>query len=427
MRPLIWLVSALVLSAPPRADAQPTALRAARMIDVVSGRVIPNPTVVVDGDRIVSLDGPAPAGATVIDLGDVTLLPGFIDAHVHLGLDDGFSPQFRTAVFTDSTADATLRVVRNARTTLLAGFTTVRDLGQIHPAPDLIAVSVGEAGERGWVEAPAILACGHILSITGGHGDPAMFVGAAEGVLELDPRRGVVDGVDQVVTAVRYQIKHGAKVIKMTATAGVMSLEGPIGAQQFTEAEIRAAVEEASRHGVPVAAHAHGIEGIKASIRAGVASIEHGSYLDDEAMTMMKSRGTWLVPTSGLKNELPVDKLPPLVRAKAETVFPVMTKSLRNAIAAGVKIALGTDAPLIPHGQNAKEFSALVAGGMTPLDALRAGTVRAAELLGVPDRGAITPKLRADIIAVKGNPLEDIAATQAVVFVMKAGKIYRRP
>jgi imidazolonepropionase-like amidohydrolase len=425
MRLAPWLACTLLLL-PVAANAQPTALRAARMLDVTSGRVVANATVVVDGDRIVSVGGPIPAGATVVDLGDVTLLPGFIDAHVHLGLDDG-GVQSRSTILTDSTADATLRAARNARITLLSGFTTVRDLAQVHPSLDLIEVAVGEAAERGWLEGPTIVACGHALSITGGHIDPAMFIGAAEGVLELDPRRGVADGVDQVVAATRYQIKHGAKVIKISATAGVMSLEASVGAQQFTEAEMRAIVEEASRHGIPVAAHAHGTEGIKAAIRAGVTSIEHGSFLDDEAIAMMKARGTWLVPTSGLKKELPLDKLPPIVRAKAERVFPVMEKSLHAAVVGGVKIALGTDAPLIPHGQNAKEFSALVAGGMTPLDALRAGTVRAAELLGVPDRGAIAPTLRADIVAVKGNPLENVAATEAVVFVMKAGKVHRRP
>jgi imidazolonepropionase-like amidohydrolase len=398
------------------------------MVDVVSGQIVANPTIVVVGDRIVSIDAAVPAGATVVDLGDVTLLPGFIDAHVHLDLDDGVSPQVRTAMFTQNTAEATLRQVRNARITLNAGFTTVRDMAQLHPSLDLISVAVSDAGERATIDVPTIVACGHALSITGGHIDPAMFSGAAEGILELDTRRGIADGLDQVVAATRYQIKHGARVIKIAATAGVMSLEGPVGAQQYSEAEIRAAVEEAGRHDIPVAAHAHGTAGIKAAIRAGVASIEHGSYLDDEAIAMMKARGTYLVPTIGLSRILPLDKLPPVVRAKAEGVLPVMQANLRRAAAAGVKLALGTDAPLVPHGDNAKEFSALVElGGLAPIDALRAGTIQAAALLRLSDRGRIAAGLRADIVAVVGDPLQRIAATEAVVFVMKAGKIVRRP
>jgi imidazolonepropionase-like amidohydrolase len=412
----------------PSASAQRIVLRAARMLDVVTARMVPNPVIVVDGDRITSIEATAPAGTTVVDLGDVTLLPGFIDAHVHLDLDDGVSPQVRTAMFTQNTAEATLRQVRNARTTLHAGFTTVRDMAQIHPSLDLISVAVSDAGERGVIDAPTIVACGHALSITGGHIDPAMFAGAAEGVLELDTRRGIADGVDQVVAAARYQIKHGARVIKISATAGVMSLETLVGAQQYTEAEIRAAVEEAGRHDIPVAAHAHGTEGIKAALRAGVASIEHGSFLDDEAIGLMKARGTYLVPTIGLSRILPLDKLPPPVRAKAESVLPKMQANLRRAAAARVKLALGTDAPLVPHGDNAKEFSALVElGGMAPIDALRAGTVDAAALLRLPDRGRLAAGLRADIVAVAGNPLERIAATEDVVFVMKAGKVVRRP
>jgi imidazolonepropionase-like amidohydrolase len=412
---------------PGPALAQPVVLRAARMVDVESGRIVPNPTVVIDGARIVSVGGTPPPGAMVIDLHDATLLPGFIDAHVHLGVGEVDNPASRFWPLTENTATATLRVAHAARLTLLGGFTTVRDLAQLHPSLDLVAVAVSNAADKGWVDAPHIVAAGHALSMTGGHIDPSMFVGSAEGVFELDPRRGVADGVDEVVSAARYQIKYGARVIKIAATAGVLSLEGPVGAQQYSEEEMKAVVQEAARHGVPVAAHAHGLEGIKAAVRAGVTSIEHGSFLDDDAIRMMKERGTYLVPTIALAKTLPLDKLPAQVRAKAESVLPELDKSARRAIAGGVKIALGTDAPLVPHGQNAKEFSALVAHGMTPMQAIRAGTADAADLLRVPDRGRIKPGLLADIVAVAGDPLADIGATEAVVFVMKAGRIYKRP
>jgi imidazolonepropionase-like amidohydrolase len=203
-------------------------------------------------------------------------------------------------------------------------------------------------------------------------------------------------------------------------------MEGPVGAQQYTYEELKAMVDEAARHGIRVAAHAHGTEGIKAAVRAGVASIEHGSILDDEAIAMMKERGTWLVPTSYLADRIPLDVLPPLVRRKAETVLPLMRESLRRAIAADVKIALGTDAAVYPHGENAHEFAVYVKLGMTPLAALRAGTLNAADLLDRPDRGVIAEGKLADLVAVPGNPLEDITATERVLFVMLGGRVVKQ-
>jgi imidazolonepropionase-like amidohydrolase len=221
------------------------------------------------------------------------------------------------------------------------------------------------------------------------------------------------------------QIKHGAKVIKISATAGVMSMGRRWARSKFSDAEMRAIVEEANRHGTPVAAHAHGTDGIKAAVRAGVASIEHGSLLDDEAISLMKERGTFLVPTTGLTDLMTLAQLPPPVRAKAEEVLPRARDGVSRAIRAGVRIALGTDAPLIPH-ENAKEFAALVARGMTPIEAIRAGTVNAAELLRVPDRGRIAPGLLADLVAVSGNPLENIRVLEDVRFVMKGGQVYKQ-
>jgi len=260
------------------------------------------------------------------------------------------------------------------------------------------------------------------LGITGGHCD---VTGFAPGILEQGPQDGVADGPWEVVEAVRYQIKHGAQVIKTCATAGVLSMEGPVGAQQYTEEELKAMVDEAARHGIKVAAHAHGIEGIKAAIRAGVATIEHGSYLDDEAMAMMKQRGTVFVPTSYLADRIPLAALPPLVRAKAESVLPTMRETLRKAIAAGVKIAFGTDAGVYPHGENAGEFAVYVKSGMSPLEALRTATTGAAEALGKTDRGTIAAGRLADLIAVPGDPLQDITATQHVNWVMLGGKVLK--
>src|SRR5438034_288224 len=419
-------ITVLLLAATNSAPAQSVVVRADRMLDVTTGRIMAHATVLVDRGRITAVNpASVPQGAKVIDLGDMTLMPGFIDAHVHLLMDDAGT--YRMQLVTDNASHAALRGANNARTTLLAGFTTVRDLAQVNPALDLITVSLADASEREWIDAPHIVACGHALSPTGGHIDPAMHLGAAEGVMDLGPDYGIADGVDQVVHAVRYQIKHGAKVIKIGATAGVMSLEASVGAQQYSDAEMKAIVDEANMHGIPVAAHAHGTEGIKAAIRAGVAAIEHGPLLADEAIRMMKERGTYLVPTTGLSDLIAMDQLPPPVRAKAQDVLPKARASVSRAIQAGIKIALGTDAPLVPHGQNAKEFTALVARGMTPIDAIRAGTMNAAELLRVLDRGRIAEGLLADLVAVRGNPLENIRTLEDVRFVMKSGKVYKQP
>jgi imidazolonepropionase-like amidohydrolase len=262
----------------------------------------------------------------------------------------------------------------------------------------------------------------HAIGITGGHCDDT---GWAPGVNELDYRHGVADGVDEVVKAVRYQIKHGAKVIKVCATAGVLSFDATLGAQQLSEAELQAIVQEANRHGLKVAAHAHGTEGIKAAVRAGVASIEHGSMIDDEAADLMKRQGTYLVPTAYLLSTFKYESLPPSIAAKAKEVVPLAQASHRRAIRAGVKIAFGTDAAVYPHGDNAREFAVYVGYGMRPADAIRTATVNAADLLGVSDRGVIAPGKLADLIAVRGNPLEDVRVLEQVPWVMKGGEVVK--
>lgn len=401
---------------PLSAQEEAVVVRAQRMFDAEAGEIVRDAQVVVRDGVIQQVGGSAPSGARVIDLGDVTLLPGFIDAHTHLAYDIG--GDWVTRPVRNTAADAALRGARNASRTIDAGFTTVRDVG----SRGFTDVSLMHAVEDGLIEGPRIIPAGHSLSITGGHCDQT---GWAPGVLETGPKDGVADGSDEVLKAVRYQIKHGAKVIKICATAGVLSFEGPVGAQQFTEEEMRTAVEEAERHGLRVAAHAHGTEGIMAAVRAGVASIEHGSILTDEAIALMKERGTWLVPTTYLADVIDLDALPPPIRAKAEFVLPRAKESLRRAIAADVKIAFGTDAAVYPHGQNAREFAALVERGMSPVEALRSATVHAAELLGVDDRGVIEEGRLADLVAVAGNPLERIEATEDVRFVMIGGQVLR--
>ena len=413
---VVHSTSALLAVRP--AGAQTVVVRAARMFDPVAGAVTGPAVVVVEGDRIREVNPTAaPPGAEVLDLGDVTLLPGLIDTHTHLTTD--IEGDWITRDVRETAADAALRGARNARSTLLAGFTTVRDVG----ATGFADVSLMKAIDQGLVDGPRILPAGHALGITGGHCD---VTGYAPGVRELGFQAGVADGVDEVVKAVRYQIKHGAKVIKICATAGVLSFEGPVGAQQFTEDEMRAIVEEAARHGIRVAAHAHGTEGIMAAVRAGVASIDHGSILTDEAIELMKQRGTYLVPTTYLADAIDMDALPPPIRAKAEGIIPLAKESLRRAIAAGVPIAFGTDAAVMPHGQNAREFAAMVDLGMSPVEALRTATIRAADLLGVDDRGRIEAGLLADLVAVRGDPLEDIHTMEDPVFVMKGGRIYKQ-
>ena len=415
MRTRLLLAAGLAF-APPVAlaqDAQPIVLRAARMLDVTGGRMLTNAVVVVQGDKIAAVN-PAtlPSGHRTIDLGDVTLLPGFIDMHTHL------ASEISAASFTDAVrlveSDYAFSAVGFALKTVQAGFTTVRDYGGD------VTVALGKAVARGTITGPRVVPSRNALGVTGGHCD---VTGFAPGVLEQTPKDGVADGPWEVVQAVRYQIKHGAEVIKTCATAGVLSLEGPVGAQQYSDEELKAMVDEAARHGVKVAAHAHGADGIKAAVRAGVASIEHGSTLDEEAIALMIEHGTYLVPTTYLVDRINLAVLPPLVRAKAETILPIARESLKRAIAAGVKIAFGTDAGVFPHGENAREFAVYVKQGMSPLEALRSATLHAADLLGKKDRGVIEAARLADLVAVPGDPLRDITATERVSWVMLGGKV----
>ena len=404
--------------------AEPVLLDAYGYIDLASGELIKPAKILIEDGVIRSINGSQlPPDVIVVPLDNKILLPGLMDMHVHLDLD--FEAANFGIVVTESSSEAALRGAKNAERTLMAGFTTVRNVGQVHPSLDLIDAALARASENGWIKAPRIIPAGHMITILGGHGDLSMAEGLSEGMLELSPEYGVVSGVDDAIWATRFQIKHGAKVIKIHATAGVMSLEDSVGAQQLSDEEMRAIIEEARRHEIPVAAHAHGTDGIKAAIRAGVTSIEHGSILDDEAIRMMKKNNVFLVPTNGLMDLIDFEKLDPRKRAKAEYVDPLADRSLAAAIEAGVNVALGTDAPLIPHGMNAYEIVKMTERGMSPLEALRSATTVSAELIGIENLGQIREGWHADIVGVDANPLEDITVIQSVTFVMKAGQIVK--
>ena len=412
-------------------------LKAARVLDVQTGELRENGRVTVDGDRIVSgpdggsgsgSDGGSDSGSgegEVLDLGDVTLLPGLMDMEVNLLM----GGRGETAVLSPVQDDPPLRMMRavgNARRTLRAGFTTVRNLGLfVKTGGYLLDVALGKAIDAGWIEGPRVVPAGHAITPTGGHLDPTMFAAFAPGIMQLSVEEGIANGVDEVRKAVRYQIKHGAQLIKVCASGGVMSHTGTAGALHYSDEELRAIVDEAHRRGLKVAAHTHGADAVRAAVEAGIDCIEHGFLLDDEAIKLMAERGTFLVPTTYLIEGMDMSKAAPALQAKAAEIFPQARTVVSRAVAAGVKIAVGTDAPAIPHGRNAQELITLVDRGMTPLHVLQAATVNAAELLGVDNRGRIAEGLLADLIAVPGNPLEDISVLADVRFVMKGGTVFR--
>ncbi|AZG45787.1 metal-dependent hydrolase family protein [Gordonia insulae] len=397
-------------------------LKAAGLVDVDTGELITPGIIRVDGDRIVGIGG-EPEGE-VIDLGDQILLPGLMDMEVNLLMGGrGERPVYSTVQ--DDPPTRMLRAVGNARRTLRAGFTTVRNLGLfVKTGGYLLDVALGRAIDAGWIDGPRIVPAGHAITPTGGHLDPTMFAAFAPNIMELTLEEGIANGVDEVRKAVRYQIKHGAQLIKVCVSGGVMSLTGEPGAQHYSFDELCAIVDEAHRRGLRVASHTHGAEAVKQAVQAGIDCIEHGFLMDDEAIEMLVANKTFLVPTTRLADAMDVSKSPPELQAKAAEMFPKARISVKKAYDAGVKIAVGTDAPAIPHGKNADELVALVERGMSEAAVLRAATATAAELINVDDRGRLAEGLIADIIAVPGNPLSDITVTQDVRFVMKGGKVF---
>lgn len=424
-------LAAALLSLLPMASAfaaEPTALQCGQLFDARSGKLVENRTVVVRDGKVADVlagrvDVP---GARSIDLSGHTCTPGWTDLHVHLGSES--SPKSYEEEFRLDDTDFAFRSVGYAKKTLLAGFTSVRDLG------GEVTLHLRNAINQGLVEGPRIWAAGTSIATTGGHADPTNGYNAALSHLigPPGPTEGVVNSVDEARQAVRQRYKDGSDVIKITATGGVLSYAKSADAPQFTVDEIKAVVETARDYGYRVAAHAHGTEGMKRAVLGGVTSIEHGTYMSDEVMSLMKQKGTWYVPTI-YAGRFVADKaktdgyFPEIIRPKAARVGAQIQDTAGKAYRNGVKIGFGTDMGVGPHGDNAREFIYMVEAGMPAAFALQAATINAAQVLGVDDQGVVEAGKRADIVAVPGNPLEDIKTVLNVDFVMKDGAIYKQP
>ena len=422
------LLAVLVATATsPALGAEPLALHCGKLFDARSGQMRGPHTLLVEDGRIrqVASGGNADiAGAQAIDLSDKVCLPGWTDLHVHMTSQSG--PQSYSEGFRLDPVDYAYRSVGYAEKTLLAGFTSVRDLG------GEVAPHLRDAIEQGTVKGPRIFAAGKSIATTGGHADPTN--GWNDQLSHLAGAPGPVDGVinspEQARQAVRQRYKDGSDVIKITVTGGVLSYARSGDAPQFQPDEVKAIVETARDYGFRVAAHAHGAEGMKRAINGGVTSIEHGTYMDDEVIKLMKQHGTWYVPTiyAGrfVSDKARIDGyFPPVVQPKAERIGALIQDTAGRAYRNGVKIAFGTDMGVGPHGDNAREFIYMVEAGIPAAYALQAATVRAAEVLGVDDQGVLEPGKRADVIALASDPLQDINAVMDVRFVMKDGEVYK--
>ena len=433
---VLFLLLSLCVSVVPQTRITPeppvgkgvVVLKAARLIDGTGAAPINNAVVVVTDNTITSVGAAGavsiPANAKTIDLGDVTLLPGFIDAHTHLIGRVLGDPAGDNAGVRDFESFAAILSVGYARETLMAGFTSVRNVGASGKFDDM---ALRKAINEGWTPGPRMMSAGHAIGMRGGHCDENGF---RPGLFDPGIEEGIADGPDQIRAAVRYQIKYGADVIKTCATGGVLSEGDAVGATQYTYEELKAMVDEANKLERKVAAHAHGTEGIKLAVRAGVSSIEHGSFLDDEGARMMKERGTFLVPTlsaaEAVERAAKSGVLKGLRAEKALAAAAAARHAIKLAVANKIPIALGTDAGVVPHGTNAHEFVLMVQwGGMSPMNSIMAGTSNGAKLLGWDKHlGSLTAGKWADIVAVSGDPLKDIEMMQKVVFVMKNGVVY---
>lgn len=422
---LKFLIALLALCLYPFAafaqQAKVVAIKAGRVLDVRTGQIVNNAFILVEGERITAVGAnvTVPAGAEVIDLKNMTVLPGLIDCHTHLTFDPG---GFGYSGLGISTPREALKGAKNARLTLDAGFTTVRNVG----ARGYTDIALRDAIDAGEVPGPRIVASGPSLGITGGHCDDNLLP------FEFHHKSdGVADGVEGVMAKTREVIKYGANVIKICSTGGVLSLGDDPKASQYTLEEMKTIVTEAHRLGRKVAAHAHGGDGIKLAVLAGVDSIEHGSYIDDEAVKLMKERGTYLVPTLYLGDWFLANYeklgLPPSIVAKAKEVMPIMRTNFARALSQGVPVAFGTDSAVYPHGLNGHEFAVYVKLGMPPIQAIQTATVHASKLLGLEDRiGAIESGKFADLIAVEGDPTKDVTELERVKFVMKGGQVVKK-
>jgi imidazolonepropionase-like amidohydrolase len=402
------------------------AIKAGKLIDVTSGKILTNQIILIDNNKITAVGSgiEIPANAEIIDLSNATVLPGLIDCHTHITSEP--SGDRYSDIFRKTSIDAAIKAHIYAKRTLQAGFTTCRNLG----ASDLVDVSLRNAINKGDVEGPRLLVSGFAIGATGGHADLTGFSPNLSWSENPD-FTGVADGVDEIRKRVRNNVKWGADVIKMMATAGVLSEEESVGAPQYSLEEMKALVDEAHMWGKRVAAHAHGTEGIKRAITAGVNSIEHCTILDDEAITMLKEKGVYLVPTlyalDYIIETYSKKGFPEHIINKAKSLTKAKEEGFTKAIKAGVKIAYGTDASVIPNGWNAKDFFYLVKAGMTPMQAIQSATVNAADLLDLKTKiGSVTVGKFADIVAVNGDPIADITILEHITFVMKDGVVYKK-
>lgn len=418
---ILFLLAVFSVPALAQSSARIVAIKCGKLLDVRTGNVITNAFILVEGERITAVGAnvTVPSGAEVIDLSRMTVLPGFIDCHTHLTFDLNTVGALGLSL---SIPRQALIGARNARLTLNAGFTTVRNVG----AGGYSDIALRDAINAGDVPGPRIVASGPSLGITGGHCDENLLAPEFHHTSE-----GVADGVANVIQKTRENIKYGADVIKFCSTGGVLSFGDDPKVSQYTLEEMKALVSEAHRLGRRVAAHAHGGDGIKLAVQAGVDSIEHGTYIDDEAIKMMKERGVYLVPTIYLTEWFMQNyerlRVPEPLVAKAKIVMPVMQKNLTHAFQQGVPVAFGTDAAVYPHGLNAREFAAYVRMGMTPLQAIQTATIHAAKLLGQEDRlGTLEAGKYADLVAVEGDPLKDITELERVKVIVKGGRIVRQ-
>jgi imidazolonepropionase-like amidohydrolase len=421
-------IAALFLGSAALADGTPSTgpivLKAAHLFDSVSGKLTDHGVVVVQGGKITAVgsDAAAPAGAQVIDLGDATLLPGFIDAHVHLGgqASDNWYKDFFDGIMRFP-AEQALYGAHYAKVTLDAGITTVRDVG----SDDYVALGLRNAIRAGIIPGPRMLVSNYALGGTAGHADQAPY--PPDRIAVAGPIKGVCNGADECRAAVRYQIKYGADVIKFMPSGGVLSLGDPVDAPELTQEEMNAIVSEAHTWKRKVAAHCHGDRAAKMAIAAGVDSIEHGTFLQDDTLLEMKKKHVYLVATlfAGVWVGERLDKFPPSIAEKARAAAAQAQQMFQHAVRIGVPLAMGTDAGVEPHGQNAREFSLMEKNGLPAAQVLMAGTAGGADLLGVADQvGTLSVGKSADVVAVAGNPLTDMKTTEHPVMVMKEGVIY---
>ena len=409
------------------------ALKAARLFDGKSSSLVQNGVVIVRGDKIVDAGSnlPLPSGAQVIDLGDATLSPGFMDAHTHLTADySGNYNERRLQELDLNVSEQAIRATVFARATVEAGFTTVRDLGSRFVASrEFVDVALRNSINKGTIVGPRMLVATKGIGATGGHFDPTSGFRDFLFGREPDYTDGIANGPDEIRKAVRFEVKNGADVIKAAVSGGVLSLADEVDTPQLTPAEMAALVDESHRLRRKVAVHCHGDQAAREAIEAGVDSIEHGSFVKPETLAMMKKKGTYLTPTL-MASEWIMGKLanyPAALQEKAKAAFHARSEMFRNAVKMGVKISFGTDAAVYPHGENAKEFKLMVDLGMSPIDALKSATTSDAELFGVAQKlGTLEKGKLADVIAVPGDPTTDITATARVSFVMKEGKIIRQ-